>query len=410
MSVITSTLLFVSQLITLVLLLPATSIIIPGNSSISFAQSGEPLVTVDLFVHETTQTIYRPSPGRGQVPPNLIDDYGSELRPDDWSYYKHEVEFDIVPHGENAEIFAAEFVVEYNRELLEFDHVRNGELFTVSGNGPGSALQYTELDPDGETGRVLINIANIDGIGNVALTGNEDALVTISFIFIASGVSKITLNYENFHRSEPNGDFPRLNSETNVAAVEFFRGDFTGTSSIGLTDLGVFSGLYLLNASDPDYRIKADIINTDIPVSVTYFSLPVSSGSVSLLDLSVFSVGFQRSLNNDLPSPASLPDKEYILLSESYSNDSNLGVKLIESYHNSFNPDKIIRFSIPERMHVDLYIYDKKGNEVYRAINEEIDAGDHKVMMAKNKFEVGHYLYVLKTGGEEFTRRMTILR
>ncbi len=320
---------------------------------------GDPDVTAEVRVHGSTETTYRPSPGRGQVPPGLVGNYGSELRPGDWSYYLHEVEFDIVPHGDGAEIFAAEFIIEYNLDLLEFDHVRNGDLFTVSENGSASALQYQELDPSGSTGRVLVNIANLDGNGNVDVTDNDLPLATISFYFISSGVSAIHIVQESFHTLHPNGDFPLLSSETQSGDVEFFRGDFVGGSegggngSVIFADFIAFQGAVSTSAADSDYRIKFDISSniTPGPSDDPYFLLPVSQGIIAFSDFVVFGEGFTRTSLSTLPEPLSLLPHQSLVIAAGSPTEIEKGVYAYPIYANNVIPkDGTFSFevSIPE--------------------------------------------------------------
>jgi flagellar hook assembly protein FlgD len=82
---------------------------------------------------------------------------------------------------------------------------------------------------------------------------------------------------------------------------------------------------------------------------------------------------------------------------------------------NPFNPATVIPFELPAEGHVVLEIYDVRGRLVRRLLAERLPAGFHAVTW-DGRDQVGHgvasgvYISMLRAGGAEITRKMTLLR
>lgn len=97
------------------------------------------------------------------------------------------------------------------------------------------------------------------------------------------------------------------------------------------------------------------------------------------------------------------------------------GFELIQNFPNPFNPETAIQFSLPGKGHVQLRIYDVLGVEVRALVNENKEAGRHRILWdgndkAGNAAASGVYLYrmtfVPEENGVPFTRtaKMSLLR
>jgi hypothetical protein len=90
--------------------------------------------------------------------------------------------------------------------------------------------------------------------------------------------------------------------------------------------------------------------------------------------------------------------------------------ELYQNYPNPFNPTTTIEFYLPIDKRVSLIIYDVSGREVVRLIDDqELPKGKHKVVWDgrdKNGRAVssGTYLYTLKFGNFEKTKKMLLLK
>lgn len=84
--------------------------------------------------------------------------------------------------------------------------------------------------------------------------------------------------------------------------------------------------------------------------------------------------------------------------------------RLEQSYPNPFNAEATIRYSLPATSHVTLEIYDLLGNLVLTAVDGVQAAGLHQYLWQANRMPSGTYLYRIKAGKFETTRKMTLLK
>ena len=80
------------------------------------------------------------------------------------------------------------------------------------------------------------------------------------------------------------------------------------------------------------------------------------------------------------------------------------------AYPNPFNPSTTIRFSLPERVHVELKVFDRLGREVARLVDGTIEAGRHEVRFSGSSLPSGVYFARFSAGGFAQTRRLTLLK
>jgi hypothetical protein len=100
---------------------------------------------------------------------------------------------------------------------------------------------------------------------------------------------------------------------------------------------------------------------------------------------------------------------------------------LQQNYPNPFNPYTTITFEIPDfvttdirgnpiaKQSVNLSIYDIRGQRVKTLIDTELGPGGYQINWdGRNDLDQpvasGIYFYTLKTGGERFTRKMTVMK
>ena len=83
---------------------------------------------------------------------------------------------------------------------------------------------------------------------------------------------------------------------------------------------------------------------------------------------------------------------------------------LAQNFPNPFNPQTMIRFSLPASRLVSLKVYDLSGREIATLINEIKPAGEHAVNFAARDLTSGVYLYTLRAGDFVATRKMLLVR
>ncbi|MCD6380503.1 T9SS type A sorting domain-containing protein [bacterium] len=90
-------------------------------------------------------------------------------------------------------------------------------------------------------------------------------------------------------------------------------------------------------------------------------------------------------------------------------------VLLYQNYPNPFNPSTQIGYSVDERTHVSLTIYDIKGRRIVCLVDEEKKAGLYSVIWngfneRSEMVSSGVYFYRIKAGKKILTKRMVLLR
>lgn len=90
-------------------------------------------------------------------------------------------------------------------------------------------------------------------------------------------------------------------------------------------------------------------------------------------------------------------------------------LRLAQNYPNPFNAGTVISFSLPQRSHVSVDVFNILGQRVKRLVNEDRLAGAYRVEWdgsdrSGNQVASGVYLYRLDAGGRSLARKMILLR
>jgi hypothetical protein len=85
-------------------------------------------------------------------------------------------------------------------------------------------------------------------------------------------------------------------------------------------------------------------------------------------------------------------------------------ISLDQNYPNPFNPATTIRFTLPERSHVTLRIYDVRGRLVLTLIDRDMSAGVHHETLQADGFASGVYFYRIKAGRSTQVRKLVVLK
>lgn len=81
-----------------------------------------------------------------------------------------------------------------------------------------------------------------------------------------------------------------------------------------------------------------------------------------------------------------------------------------KNYPNPFNPATTFRFALPERAHVELAVYNLRGQLVTRLINENRPAGVHELHWDASALPSGTYFVRLSTDVFTRTQKVTLLK
>jgi hypothetical protein len=83
---------------------------------------------------------------------------------------------------------------------------------------------------------------------------------------------------------------------------------------------------------------------------------------------------------------------------------------LAQNFPNPFNPSTMIHFSLPQREHVTLKVFDVNGREVATLVEGEMAAGEHTVTFEPREISTGFYFYKLAAGKFSQTRKAVLLK
>ena len=142
---------------------------------------------------------------------------------------------------------------------------------------------------------------------------------------------------------------------------------------------------------------------TQIPWNIN--SLGQANGQVTISNLQV-SGYFGSEVTYEIGSPLSF--ETGLNLDESIITPS--GHRLLSAYPNPFNPDVKIPFQLLNETHVELNIYDLKGQKVVTLINESLLAGAHEVSWNASSYASGVYLCTLESNGKLTTNKVVLIK
>jgi len=80
------------------------------------------------------------------------------------------------------------------------------------------------------------------------------------------------------------------------------------------------------------------------------------------------------------------------------------------NYPNPFNPSTTISFSLSEASHVDIGIYNLRGEEVTRLVSSRFPAGEHRVQWQAEAFPTGLYYVQMRANGHRQVTRAVLVR
>jgi len=101
---------------------------------------------------------------------------------------------------------------------------------------------------------------------------------------------------------------------------------------------------------------------------------------------------------------------DLINIDKSENNDLFEDYFLSQNYPNPFNSQTLINFSIPQKSHVLLKVYDILGNEISTPINEIKEPGNYDFNFDANEHSSGVYIYQLRSGDYLRSRKMLFLK
>jgi hypothetical protein len=91
---------------------------------------------------------------------------------------------------------------------------------------------------------------------------------------------------------------------------------------------------------------------------------------------------------------------------------SDLPARLVadQNFPNPFNPQTTISYALPREGHVQLQVYNLRGQVVRTLVDATQGAGRHEVLFDGTGLPSGNYFYRLAAGGESATGKMTLVK
>jgi hypothetical protein len=83
---------------------------------------------------------------------------------------------------------------------------------------------------------------------------------------------------------------------------------------------------------------------------------------------------------------------------------------LKQNFPNPFNPITTIEFAVPYEADVDLALYDMSGRHLRDLGSGTYSAGTYRVTLDGTALPSGTYVYRLRAGGQDISRRMLLLK
>lgn len=84
--------------------------------------------------------------------------------------------------------------------------------------------------------------------------------------------------------------------------------------------------------------------------------------------------------------------------------------KVDQNFPNPFNPETVIRFSMPEAGLVTVKVYNMLGQEVATLLNDTKTAGTYDVQFNGSRLTSGIYFYTVSAGKFSVTKKMTLVK
>jgi photosystem II stability/assembly factor-like uncharacterized protein len=207
---------------------------------------------------------------------------------------------------------------------------------------------------------------------------------------------------------------------TNSSALHFNSGTLGlvgGTAMLKTTNGGAnftsvtFPGsgtIFGIDGNDTSFwAVRGTIIYQSTNSGTTWTTAQTATGSLFHIDLgqaNSCSMGWAVGANGVMYRMASVT-------SAGNNNQSVPNDYLLEqNYPNPFNPSTVISFSIPQKGHTTLRVFDVTGKEVAVLINEYRNAGSFAVTFNASALSSGVYFYQLKSGDYSETKKMMLIK
>ena len=292
-------------------------------------------------------------------------------------------------------------------DTVKFDYVLEDYLNQCSPNNPsctsGVTCSSCDYNNSGHT-EPYYYIGSHLIIHTESYHTNADAYFRISDLDSQVGALNIYMeNYAPIHGIQFTISLDDIEG-VDLGQLSFGNGQGGRAEEFGWTVSANDSGLVIGMAQFTGNPIPGgEGLLTQIPWNIS--SLGQANGQVNISNLQV-SGYFGSQVTYEIGS--SLSFETGLNLDESII--TPYGHRLLSAYPNPFNPNVKIPFQLLSDTHVELNIYDLKGQKVVTLINASLLAGAHEVSWNASSYASGVYVCTLESSGKLTTNKVVLIK
>ncbi len=164
--------------------------------------------------------------------------------------------------------------------------------------------------------------------------------------------------------------------------------------------------------TNPANYVASVIDSAIIPVGGDYDVVVLANVDGDPAHEVIYTQGYSRANPTDEFVPIVILDVQFTPVSvERIEDFIPANIYLDQNYPNPFNPTTVINFGVTKASNVDLRVYDMLGREVAVIVdNQFMEAGKYSSKFDASKLSSGVYLYKLKAGEFELTKKMQLIK
>ncbi len=277
----------------------------------------------------------------------------------------------------------------------------NTDCYTAKFNSAGVSQWSKTYDGEGNQSDKAWGIV-VDTDGSVFISGeNTDASSNVNYLTVMYSSSG-DLSWAKHYNGTGNGvdvanSIGILSNSNNTKSI-IITGKSWGTNfnyDYATVRYDIQSGTQL-NVNRYSFTVNSDDIAKSLSISpsnkviVTGFSQLIIEASHEVSYISTLSLDWGSEMLSDPIVPKSF--------------------SLYQNYPNPFNPSTSIKFDLIDASQVKLAIYDMLGRVVDVLVNQQLNAGTHKISFNAGNLASGVYFYKLETGSFSDIKKMTLIK
>jgi len=285
-------------------------------------------------------------------------------------------------------------------------------------NAFGSEVESSFLD--GGNVNWVTNLALVDSDGDGFTNGHEleDPFGLWSSGDDNPGNSAFVTN-PGSNSDVPSGEAAKFSLHMNITGMSPHTGQYFEISVVDVATDSVVANEEIASIVDPDFEyVFMHALDAGASYNIDMWADLNTNGSY---DAPPTDHSWRIELNNVSDNTAQnfQHNTDFTDLGGTVSIDSETfqpqDFVLYENYPNPFNPETSIRFELASAGHVNLDIFNIRGEQVAQLISSELNAGAHQVQwsakdLAGNDLPTGIYIYTLRRGAQSQSKRMMLLK